>query len=245
MSTSTLPASQSALAIVAHPDDAEFGCAGTLALWAREGWQVYLAICTDASGGGSDEARDVGPAARRAITDTRKAEQHAAAAVLGLRGVFFLDYPDGLLTPSLDLRRDLVRLIRTVRPTRLLCQSPERTWKPSYSVPRHHPDHLAAGAATMAAMYPAAQNPWDFPELLAEGLEPHKVRELFVTSAPEINFAVDISSTLDVKIASLRAHHSQLGADFERVETLVREWAANNGQAHNLPAAEVFHRAEN
>lgn len=234
-----------ALAVVAHPDDAEFGCAGTLALWAREGWQVCVAVCTDASGGGSDDARDVGPVARRAVTETRKAEQRAAAAVLGLHDVFFLDYPDGALTPSLDLRRDLVRLIRTVRPTRLLCQSPERTWKPAYSVPRHHPDHLAAGAAVMAAMYPAAQNPWDFPELLAAGLEPHKVRELFVMSAPEVNHAVDISSTLDVKIAALRAHHSQLDANFDQVELRVREWAANNGQAHGLPAAEVFHRAEN
>jgi LmbE family N-acetylglucosaminyl deacetylase len=165
--------------------------------------------------------------------------------VLGLRGVFFLDYPDGVLTPSIDLRRDLVRLIRTVRPTRLLCQSPERTWKPTYSVPRHHPDHLAAGAAAMAAMYPAAQNPWDFPELLAAGLEPHKVRELYVMSAPEVNHAVDIAETLDVKIEALRAHYSQLSADFERVEQRVREWAATNGQAHDLPAAEVFHRAEN
>jgi LmbE family N-acetylglucosaminyl deacetylase len=94
-------------------------------------------------------------------------------------------------------------------------------------------------------MYPAAQNPWDFPELLAAGLEPHKVRELFVMSAPEVNHAVDISSTLDVKIAALRAHHSQLGANFDQVELRVREWAANNGQAHGLPAAEVFHRAEN
>jgi len=234
-----------ALAIVAHPDDAEFGCAGTLALWARQGWEVHLVVCTDASGGGSDESRDVGPQARRAVTEMRKAEQRAAAAVLGLRGVFFLDYPDGVLSPTLDLRRDLVRLIRTVRPTRLLCQSPERTWKPAYSVPRHHPDHLAAGAAAMAAMYPAAQNPWDFPELLAAGLEPHKVRELFVMSAPEINHAVDISETLDVKIESLRAHHSQLGARFDEIEQRVREWAANNGQAHGLPAAEVFHRAEN
>jgi LmbE family N-acetylglucosaminyl deacetylase len=236
---------QIALAVVAHPDDAEFGCAGTLALWARQGWDVHLVVCTDASGGGSDDARDVGPQARRAITATRKAEQRAAAAVLGLRGVFFLDYPDGVLTPSIDLRRDLVRLIRTVRPTRLLCQSPERTWKPTYSVPRHHPDHLAAGAAAMAAMYPAAQNPWDFPELLAAGLEPHKVRELYVMSAPEVNHAVDIAETLDVKIEALRAHYSQLSADFERVEQRVREWAATNGQAHDLPAAEVFHRAEN
>lgn len=234
-----------ALAIVAHPDDAEFGCAGTLARWAREGWEVYLAVCTDASGGGSDAADDVGSEARSVITATRKAEQREAARLLGLRDVIFLDQPDGMLTPSIELRRLLVRLIRTLRPTRLVCQSPDRNWRPSYSVPRHHPDHLAAGAAAMAAMYPAAQNPWDFPELLTEGLKPHKVRELYVMAAPEINHAVDITTTLELKLAALRAHDSQVGATFAEVEKRIREWAALNGQAHGMTAAEVFHRAEN
>jgi LmbE family N-acetylglucosaminyl deacetylase len=234
-----------ALAIVAHPDDAEFGCAGTLAQWTREGWDVYLAVCTDASGGGSDDAADVGLEARKAITATRKAEQRQAAAILGLRDVIFLDQPDGLLTPSIELRRLLVRLIRAIRPARLVCQSPDRNWRPKYSVPRHHPDHLAAGAAAMAAMYPAAQNPWDFPDLLEEGLKPHKVRELFVMGAPEINHAVDISATLDLKLAALRAHDSQVGATFAEVEKRIREWATVNGQAYGMAAAEVFHRAEN
>ena len=233
-----------ALVIVAHPDDAEFGCAGTLAKWAREGWAVYLAICTDASGGGSDDATDVGFEARTAITATRKAEQHEAARILGLRDVIFLDQPDGLLVPSIELRKLLVRLIRTIRPTRLVCQSPDRTWKPNYTIPRHHPDHLAAGSAAISAMYPAAQNPWDFPELLAEGLLPHKVRELFVMGAPELNHAVDISETLDVKLTALRAHDSQIGATFVEVEKRIREWAKLNGEAHSMGAAEVFHRVE-
>lgn len=233
-----------AMAVVAHPDDAEFGCAGTLALWARESWDVYLVVCTDASGGGSDDATDVGAAARRAMTDLRKAEQRASARVLGLRDVIFLDQPDGQLVPSVDLRRMLVRLYRRFKPSRLVCQSPDRVWKP-YSVPRHHPDHLATASAALAAMYPASQNPWDFPELLAEGLAPHKIRELYVMGAPEINCPVDISSTLDVKIAALREHDSQLGARFGEVEKLIREWAAKNGEAHGVPAAELFHRAEN
>src|SRR4051812_15612517 len=113
-----------ALVVVAHPDDAEFGCAGTIAAWVREGWETYLVVCTDASGGGPDEAVDVGPQARRGITETRKAEQRAAGEVLGLRDVIFLDYVDGLLTPSLELRRDLVRLLRHYRPARVICQSP-------------------------------------------------------------------------------------------------------------------------
>ena len=162
-----------ALVVVAHPDDAEFGCAGTAALWAREGWEVYIAITTDASGGGADDAVDVGPEARRAISERRKAEQRAAAAILGVSDVVFLDRPDGRLEPTLDFRRDIVRLIRQYRPSRIICQSPERIWTPTYSLGRHHPDHLATGAATIATVYPAAQNAWDFPELLAEGLLPH------------------------------------------------------------------------
>lgn len=243
--TNTNNAPGVALAIVAHPDDAEFGCAGTLAKWAREGWEVYLAVCTDASGGGSDDATDVGLQARQAITTIRKAEQRASAHILGLRDVVFLDQPDGLLSPTIELRKILVRLIRTIRPTRLICQSPERTWKPNYAVPRHHPDHLAAGAATMAAMYPAAQNPWDFPDLLAEGLKPHKVRELFVMGAPEVNYASDIGETLETKLAALRAHDSQVGANFAEVEKRIREWTKANGEANSMAAAEVFHRAEN
>src|SRR5689334_5881744 len=115
-----------AMVIMAHPDDAEFGCAGTIAAWAREGWDAYYVVITDASGGGSDEATDVGPAARAAITATRKAEQRAAAEVLGLRDVIFLDKPDGMLEPTIELRRELVRLLRRYRPTRVVCQSPER-----------------------------------------------------------------------------------------------------------------------
>src|SRR6187549_425581 len=163
-----------AMVIMAHPDDAEFGCAGTVAAWAREGWDIYYVIITDASGGGPDEATDVGPTARSATTTTRKAEQRAAGEVLGLRDVIFLDKPDGLLEPTIELRRDLVRLMRRYKPTRLICQSPERSWKPQMFIGRYHPDHLAAGQATLEALYPASQNLWDFSELLAEGLAPHK-----------------------------------------------------------------------
>ena len=120
-----------AMVVVAHPDDAEFGCAGTLAAWAREGWETYIVICTDASGGGPDDASDVGVEGRQKMTATRKAEQRAAAEILGVREVIFLDRPDGLLEPTLDLRREIVRQIRRYRPTRLLCQSPERTWRPA------------------------------------------------------------------------------------------------------------------
>ena len=234
-----------ALVIVAHPDDAEFGCGGTMAKWAKEGWEIHIVITTDASGGGADDAGDVGKDARAAITAIRKAEQRAAAAVLGVRELVFLDQPDGLITPSIELRRELVRLMRRIRPTRLLCQSPDRTWKPAYSIGRHHPDHLATGAATIAAMYPASQNAWDFPELLAEGLAPHKIRELYIMGAPEINYAEDISAVFDLKIEALRAHHSQLGARFPDVEKRIRQWGSDNGKPYNFEYAEVFNRTEN
>jgi LmbE family N-acetylglucosaminyl deacetylase len=233
-----------ALVVVAHPDDAELGCGGTVAQWAKEGWTVYFAISTDASGGGADDAVDVGPEARRAISERRKAEQRAAAAVLGVREVFFLDRPDGRLEPTLDFRRDIVRLIRQCRPQRLVCQSPDRTWSPHYIIGRQHPDHLATGQATIAAFYPAAQNAWDFPELLDEGLLPHKVRELYVIAAPVLNHPVDISGTVELKIAALREHQSQLGARFDEVEARVREFSARLGAEHGFANAEVFHRTE-
>jgi LmbE family N-acetylglucosaminyl deacetylase len=234
-----------AMAIVAHPDDAEFGCAGTMAAWAREGWDVYLVICTDAAGGGPDEATDVGPEARRRITETRKAEQRAAAEVLGLRDVIFLDQPDGLLQPTIELRRELVRLLRRHRPTRVICQSPERSWRPFMAIGRYHPDHLAAGQAALAAIYPAAQNPWDFPELLDEGLPPHKVREVLIMGAPEINHAVDITATVETKLAALRAHDSQVGARMADLEPLLRQRFGEAGAPYGMIYAEVFHRTEN
>jgi LmbE family N-acetylglucosaminyl deacetylase len=233
-----------ALVIVAHPDDAEFGCAGTVAAWVQEGWTVYYVITTDASGGGADDAIDVGADARRAISDRRKAEQRAAAAILGVRDVVFLDRPDGRLEPTLDFRRDIVRLIRLYRPQRVVCQSPDRTWSPQYVIGRQHPDHLATGQAVMAGFYPAAQNAWDFPELLAEGLLPHKVRELYVMGAPVINHPVDISATIDLKIEALRAHESQLGARFDELEPRIREWTAQRGTEYGFAHAEAFHRTE-
>lgn len=239
------PERRVALVTMAHPDDAEFGCGGAVAAWVRDGWDVHYVVCTDAASGGPDEAIDVSQEARRRITELRKAEQREACRILGVASVTFLDYHDGLLQPTLDLRRDLVRLIRHHRPTRVVCQSPVRTWRPVYTIGRYHPDHLAAGEATLAALYPAAQNPWDFPELLAEGLAPHKVREVLVIGAPEPNCAVDISGTIDVKLAALRAHDSQVGARFAELEPRLRKLAAELGEPHGMQYAEVFHRAEN
>jgi len=235
-----------AMVIVAHPDDAEFGSAGTLAKWANEGWSVYQVIVTDGASGGPDDATKVGLEEQRKVSETRKAEQRKAASILGIKDVFFLDYRDGLVQPTLELRKDIVRLLRKYRPYRVICPSPDRTWTPSYAIGRYHPDHLAVGEATIAAVYPASQNPWDFPELLEEeGLYPHKVKELYVSGAPVNNCAIDISDTIDKKIEALRAHQSQLGDHFEQIEEWIRGGSAKAGEEYDLPFAERFHFSEN
>ena len=234
-----------AVVIVAHPDDAEFAAAGTIATWVHEGWEVYYVICTDASGGGPDNAQDVGQEARLVISNTRKSEQRAACEVLGVKGVIFLDYPDGQLQPGIELRRSLVRVLRKLKPYRVLCQSPERTWTPVYAIGRYHPDHLAAGQATIAAIYPASQNGWDFPELLKEGLQPHKVREVFFSGAPNPNYSVDITEQWDMKLAALRAHASQLAERFGEVERMIYTRSADVGAKYGMTLAEEFHRTEN
>lgn len=234
-----------ALVVVAHPDDAEFGSGGTVAAWTRDGWEVHFLIVTDASGGGADHATDVGPEARAKISAIRKEEQRAACKVLGVASVTFLDYPDGVVQPTLELRRDIVRQLRTLRPSRIVIPSPDRRWEPNYAIGRHHADHLAVGNAAMAAVYPASQNAWDFPELLEEGLLPHKVREVWVVGAPFNNHWVDISGTIDVKIDALREHQSQLGAHFDRVEEGVRRWLGEAGQKYGVSAVEEFHLAKN
>jgi len=234
------------MVIIAHPDDAEFGAAGTVATWVREGWDAYYVVCTDAVGGGPDTATDVGPAARREIAETRKQEQRAAGEVLGLKDVIFLDYPDGMLQPTIELRRDLVRALRRYRPSRVICQSPERVWTPTLSIGRYHSDHLAAGQAALSAIYPMSQNPWDFPELLDEGLLPHKVSEVYIMGAPVINYFVDISSVIEQKMAALLAHESQhLARTAEVVEKMVRGRSAELGTKYGVTYAEEFHRAEN
>jgi LmbE family N-acetylglucosaminyl deacetylase len=233
-----------AMVIVAHPDDGEFGCAGTVAAWVQDGWEVHYIICSDGSGGGSDDARNVGLEARRHITEIRKKEQRVACDILGVKDLVFLDYPDGRLEPSIEMRKAIVRQLRRYRPTRVIIQSPERSWQPVMPIPRYHPDHLAAGEAALAAIYPASQNPWDFPELLEEGLEPHRVREVYIMGAPNNNHAVDVAETLHIKFEALKAHTSQ-HANFAETEKRVRSWLSAAGQTFGMEFAEVFHLARN
>jgi LmbE family N-acetylglucosaminyl deacetylase len=224
------------LVVSAHPDDVDFGVAGSVAVWVKRGIEVSYCIVTDGDAGGSDRS-----VPRPEMATLRREEQRAAAAEVGVSDVTFLGYPDGRLTPSIDLRRDLSRQIRLIRPQRLLCPSPERNWD---RIGASHPDHLAAGEAAVCAVYPDARNPFAHPELLLdEGLEPHTVAEIWMmATAPRSNRAVDITDTFDRKIAALRHHRSQVG-EGEWLDERLRTWAEGEGRQAGLGEgrmAEVF-----
>jgi len=223
------------LVVVAHPDDVDFGSAGTIASWVAAGIEVtYLLVTRGDSGGFDATPRDQMPI-------LREAEQRAAAAAVGVTQVEFLEgYRDGSVTPSLELRKDIVRAIRRYRPDRILTSSPLRRYDriagPS------HPDHLAVGEATTCAIYPDARNEFALPELLRdEGLKPWTVREVWYQAGPSPDHAVDVTDHIEAKLAALRAHATQV-SHFD-VEARVREMLAANAAAHGLPEgryAEVF-----
>jgi LmbE family N-acetylglucosaminyl deacetylase len=209
------PQPKRVLAVAAHPDDVDFGAAGTIARWTAEGIDVAYCIVTDGAAGAVERETDL-----TTLAGMRQTEQRKAAAEVGVSDVTFLGYPDGRLVVSLDLRRDLSRVIRTVRPDRVLCQSPERYWE---RIRASHPDHLAAGEATLQAVYPDARNPFAHPELLAEGLEPHEVGEVWMMASPRADRFVDITEVIERKLAALRAHETQVGTD-DHIEEFVRGW---------------------
>lgn len=189
--------------VTAHPDDIDFGSAGTVAAFTKAGVEVTYCIVTNGDAGGSDRA-----VSRADMAALRQREQRAAAAEVGVTDVRFLGHPDGRLQPTIALRRDISRVIRQVRPERVLSPSPERRWDFIFA---SHPDHLAAGEATVCAVYPDARNPFAHPELLAdEGLEPWTVNELWITGAEGSNIAVETTSTIERKVAALLSHKSQI-----------------------------------
>lgn len=224
-----------ALAVFAHPDDVDFGCAGTIATWVDEGIDVtYLLVTRGDAGGFDDNTR------RDEIGHLREAEQRAAAAAVGVTQVEFLTgYPDGMLTPSLALRRDIAAAIRRLRPDRVLTNSPLRRWE--HLIGPGHPDHVAVGEATTCAVYPDARNRFAFAELLAEGLEPWVVREIWYSAGPAPDHAVDVTDRVQQKIAAMRAHHSQTA--HMDVPVWVHEQLTSTARAAGLPAgrlAEAF-----
>jgi LmbE family N-acetylglucosaminyl deacetylase len=222
----------SAMAIVAHPDDIEFSCAGTLARWARAGARISCVLLTSGDVGIADAGMT-----REKAAEIREAEQRAAAKIIGASEVIFLREPDGMLAPTLNVRRKLVREIRRFRPEVVICGDPTVVWAGENYI--NHPDHRAAATAAVDAVFPAAGQPNLFEELAQEGLSAHKVRKVFVESwNSPADFFVNIDDTIDLKIEALRAHTSQM-KDWDP-EPRVREWAAQTAKGKEMSYAESF-----
>ena len=223
------------LVIVAHPDDVDFGSAGTIARWTDAGIEVRYCIVTDGDAGGSD------PSISRAdMGRLRRREQTAAASQVGVHDLRFLGYQDGQVEATLGLRKDLARVIRQVKPGRVMCPSPDRFYA---RLGASHPDHRAVGSAALDAVYPDARNPFAFPDLLAdEKLEPWTVGEVWLAASPAADHYVDITDTFDRKVAALSEHASQI-ADPAELAGRLREWSTRIAAAGGLPEgrlAEAF-----
>jgi LmbE family N-acetylglucosaminyl deacetylase len=211
------------LVISAHPDDSDFGASGTIAQWVKKGIEVSYVFCTNGDQGGEESGFT-----KEEMPAIRQREQREAGAAIGVTDITFLNYVDGHLEATLGLRKDLVRQIRIAQPDRMLCQSPERNWD---RIGASHPDHLAAGEAAIQAVYPDARNPFAFTDLLNdEGLQPWRVKEVWVSAFANPDHFVDITDTFDLKIKALHAHASQT-AHNENLETMVREWGERNAAA--------------
>ncbi|HEX2313695.1 MAG TPA: PIG-L deacetylase family protein [Thermomonospora sp.] len=222
------------LAVMAHPDDVDFGAAGTIAGWTDRGVEVAYLIVTDGDAGGYDDG-----VTREEMAALRRDEQRAAAKAVGVTDVRFLGYPDGRVEATLELRRDIARVIRQVRPDRVLMPSPERNYE---RIHPSHPDHRAVGSAALDAVYPDARNPYAFPDLRAEGLEAWTVPEVWLSGGPTVNHHVDVTERFERKLAALRAHASQT-SHMDDLEGMLRGWLGANARAAGLPdgrLAEVF-----
>ncbi len=219
------------MAIVAHPDDIEFSCAGTLARWARHGCRVAYVLCTSGDVGIAKDGMT-----RAQAAEIREAEQREAARLAGAAEVVFLREPDGMLQATLELRRKLVREIRRFRPEVVICGDPTVVWAGDDYI--NHPDHRAAATAAVDAIFPAAGQPNLFEELAGEGLTAHKVRKVYVTNWREGDAYVSIDETIDVKVAALKAHASQMG-EWD-VEKNIKQWAAERAKGHEMQYAELF-----
>ena len=218
------------LVINAHPDDSDFGASGTIAAWIKQGIEVSYVMCTNGDQGGEESQYT-----KEEMPMVRQREQRAAGAVIGVTDITFLNYVDGHLEPTIALRKDLVREIRRVKPDRMICQSPERNWD---RIGASHPDHLAAGEAAIQAVYPDARNPYAFTELLEEGFEPWRVKEVWMSGFPQPDHWVDITDTFDLKIKVLREHASQTN-HIEDFEGMLREWGQRNAGLGGLPEGRI------
>jgi LmbE family N-acetylglucosaminyl deacetylase len=218
---------ESALVIVAHPDDAEFTVGGTVALWTKAGCEVTYVICTDGNSGSHEPGMT-----REKLAEIRRAEQRAACKLLGVNEVIFLGYDDGLLMPTLDLRRDLVHAIRKVKPQAILTWNPGEYFHGDEYI--NHPDHRAAAQAAIDATAPVSEMPLLWPE----AGPPHKVKKVYVHGNDKPNLWVDITDSIDQKITALRQHASQMG-DWDPTE-MIKKWDSETGEEKGLNYAESY-----
>ena len=221
----------SALVVMAHPDDMEFSCAGTMARWAQAGSRVIYVLCTSGEVGISDPDMTKEKAA-----ELREAEQCEAAKITGVQDVVFLKEPDGMLQPTLELRKKLVREIRRFCPEVVMCGDPTVIFAGETYI--NHPDHRAAATAALDATFPAAGQPNLFQELEEEGLKAHKPRKVYVTGWNQSDLYVNIEETIDIKVAALRAHKSQM-RDWDP-EPRIKEWASERAKGKEMEYAESF-----
>ena len=227
------------LAVAAHPDDVDFGFAGSIAKWAQTGADIYYLIISDGSKGTEDRSI---PASE--LIRIREEEQRAAAKLLGAKDVFFLGYPDSELIVTLELKKQIARYIRKLKPDTVLVMDPTMVYSNARDFSFiNHPDHRVAGQVTLDAIFPLARDHLTFPDLLSEGLEPHKVSTVLMVNFEKHNFAVDISSTFNAKLSALGLHKSQV-ADLRNMQEMVKAWAETSGKHYGYTYAEAFVRLD-
>jgi LmbE family N-acetylglucosaminyl deacetylase len=222
------------MVVTPHPDDAEFGVAGTVARWVKEGKEVVYVVCANGDKGTSDI--NMKP---EKLVKIREQEQLAAAKLLGVREVIFLRHSDQSLEDTPEFRKEIVRLIRMYRPDTVVTADPYRRYI-------WHRDHRIVGQVTLDAIFPYARDHLAYPDLLEEGLQPHKVREVLLWAAPEdINYRSDITNTFDTKLAALRCHKSQIGDNqLPDIENWLKQRAKKMAEGQDFKLAEAFHRVE-
>jgi len=222
------------MSIHAHPDDQEFTVAGTLAKWAAAGCEVTSVVITSGDAGSNDPSHDA--SSKPELARLREGEQNAANEILGIKQTIYLHYPDGELEPTLALRKELTKLIRTHKPDVVVTGDPQAVFYGNGYI--NHPDHRAAAQAATYAVFPSAGSRLLFAELLKEGFEPHNVKRLYLHGPEKPDTWVDISETIDLKLAALKKHASQLG-DWDP-EKMIREWAAEEGKEKGMNYAEAY-----
>ena len=220
------------MVITPHPDDAEYGIAGTVARWTQEGKKVIYVVCTNGNKGSSDP--EMTP---KRLAQIREEEQQAAAAILGVSEVLFLRHEDQSLEDTPEFRKQIVRLIRTYRPDTIATSDPYRRYI-------WHRDHRITGQVVLDAVFPYSRDHMAYPDLLEQGFRPHNVKEVLLWAAEEPNYFSDISDTFEVKMAALRSHHSQVGHFSAEWEDRMRQRYETFAEGHNMRLAEAFYRVD-